>query len=60
MPTLNAFDVGDGREVVLIMNENDEPLVLRDREGKPGGGEGRIGIEDRIHAGNFELSHRFP
>lgn len=93
IPTLNAFDVGDGREVVLIfeatrvddvrfyenycptvatywgtggsrvpyvVNDENEPLVLRDREGKPGGGEGRIGIEDRIHARDFELSHHFP
>ena len=35
IPTLNAFDVGDGREVVVIIQE---PIILQEREGKAGGG----------------------
>ena len=38
MPTLNAFDNGDVRTTVL---------VLRMREGKPGGGKGPLMSEDR-------------
>lgn len=80
IPTLNAFDVGDGREVVLIIDgtrvgdvrvtddeimqtviqrwgtgggnvpaiafEDDKPLVMREREGKAGGGKGAL-ISDK-------------
>lgn len=34
VPTLNAFDCGDTRATVVI--------VMREREGKSGGGEGAI------------------
>jgi DNA (cytosine-5)-methyltransferase 1 len=39
VPTLNAFDNGDTRAVVLILTE---PIAMRDREGKPGGGKGLL------------------
>ena len=76
IPTLNAFDVGDGREVVLILDgtrvddvrvyddeimqtviqrwgtgggnvpaimfDDNEPVVMRDREGRAGGGKGPL------------------
>ena len=38
-PTLNSFDGGDTRAVVLILTE---PIVMRDREGKAGGGKGLL------------------
>jgi hypothetical protein len=36
VPTLNAFDMGDTRATVLILTE---PILMRDREGKAGGGQ---------------------
>ena len=93
IPTLNAFDVGDGREVVAIIDgtrvgdvrvtdeeimqtviqrwgtgggnvpaiayEENEPLVMREREGKAGG-EGSIDFKQGFHSSDFELSHHFP
>jgi len=35
-PTLNAFDIGDTRATVLII---ETPVLMRGREGKPGGGQ---------------------
>lgn len=40
VPTLNAFENnGDTRATVLVINF-DEPVIMRNREGKPGGGKG--------------------
>lgn len=40
-PTLNAFDNGtESRATILVMIENGEPVIMRNREGKPGGGKG--------------------
>ena len=36
-PTLNSFDNGDARTVVLIV----EPILMRMRQGKPGGAKAR-------------------
>jgi hypothetical protein len=45
-PTLNAFDNGDVRTTVLVM---------RMREGKPGGGQGTIDERrQELNAGNSE------
>ena len=42
-PTLNAFDIGDTRSTVLII---ETPVLMRGREGKPGGGKGPLLSED--------------
>lgn len=42
-PTLNAFDVGDTRATVLII---ETPVLMRGREGKAGGGKGPLLSED--------------
>ena len=42
-PTLNAFDIGDTRAIVLII---ETPVLMRGREGKPGGGKGPLLSED--------------
>jgi len=42
-PTLNAFDIGDTRATVLII---ETPVLMRGREGKPGGGKGPLLSED--------------
>lgn len=39
VPTLNAFDVADTRATVLII---ETPVLMRQREGKPGGGKGPL------------------
>ena len=39
MPTLNAFDIGDTRATVIIL--------MREREGKAGGGKGFLLAEDK-------------
>jgi hypothetical protein len=45
VPTLNAFDCGDTRATVVI--------VMREREGKSGGGEGVfISREQEFHIGD--------
>jgi hypothetical protein len=36
VPTLNAFDTGDMRATVVIIQE---PILMRGREGKAGGGQ---------------------
>ena len=36
-PTLNQFDAGDTRAVVLILMDGDEPIIMRNREGCAGG-----------------------
>jgi DNA (cytosine-5)-methyltransferase 1 len=49
-PTLNAFDVGESRTVAMVVypykfidkKGNDMPLLMRMREGKPGGGKGPL------------------
>jgi len=38
-PTLNAFDIGDTRATVLII---ETPVLMRGREGKDGGGKGPL------------------
>lgn len=71
-----VFPIQDGREVekhqngLGVGNENDpaytvdtvsrQAVVMRDREGKPGGGEGTANIGDSFYAGYFEFSYRFP
>ena len=73
---LAVFPIQDGREVekhqngLGVGNENDpaytvdtvsrQAVVMRDREGKPGGGEGTANIGDSFYAGYFEFSYRFP
>ena len=49
VPTLNAFDIGDTRAVVLIVEETDEPaaVLLRMRLGKEGGGKGALLSHER-------------
>jgi len=42
-PTLNAFDIGDTRAIVLII---ETPVLMRGREGKPGGGKGPLLSKD--------------
>ena len=42
-PTLNAFDIGDTRAIVLII---ETPVLMRGREGKSGGGKGPLLSED--------------
>jgi DNA (cytosine-5)-methyltransferase 1 len=42
-PTLNAFDIGDTRSTVLII---ETPVLMRGREGKDGGGKGPLLSED--------------
>lgn len=58
IPTLNAFDVGDGREVVVIIQE---PIILQEREGKAGGGKGFL-MSDKsfsLRTSNFQtLFHK--
>jgi hypothetical protein len=45
VPTLNAFDMGDTRATVVI--------VMREREGKAGGGKGiSISGEQEFHIGD--------
>jgi len=39
VPTLNAFDTGDMRATVVIIQE---PILMRGREGKAGGGKGPL------------------
>jgi len=49
VPTLNAFDCGDTRATVVI--------VMREREGKPGGGKGPL-LSDRsftLATANFQV-----
>jgi DNA (cytosine-5)-methyltransferase 1 len=43
-PTLNIFDVGDIRATTAIVEaiEDDNPILMRQREGKPGGGKGPL------------------
>ena len=43
VPTLNAFDMGDSRATVLII---EKPVLMRGREGKEGGGKGPLLSED--------------
>jgi DNA (cytosine-5)-methyltransferase 1 len=38
-PTLNAFDQGDTRTTTVIV---EDPVLMRQREGKPGGGKGPL------------------
>lgn len=50
MPTLNAFDMGDTRATVVI--------VMREREGKAGGGKGFLLAENRsftLATSNFQI-----
>ena len=50
MPTLNAFDMGDTRTTVVI--------VMREREGKAGGGKGFLLAENRsftLATSNFQI-----
>jgi site-specific DNA-cytosine methylase len=42
-PTLNSFDMGDTRATTAII----EPVLMRQREGKPGGGKGPLLSNDK-------------
>jgi site-specific DNA-cytosine methylase len=43
-PTLNAFDQGDTRATTVIVQD---PVLMRQREGKPGGGKGPLLSNDK-------------
>jgi DNA (cytosine-5)-methyltransferase 1 len=43
-PTLNAFDQGDTRTTTVIV---EDPVLMRQREGKPGGGKGPLLSNDK-------------
>jgi len=43
-PTLNAFDQGDTRATTVIV---EDPVLMRQREGKPGGGKGPLLSTDK-------------
>jgi DNA (cytosine-5)-methyltransferase 1 len=43
-PTLNAFDQGDTRATTVIV---EDPVLMRQREGKPGGGKGPLLSNDK-------------
>jgi hypothetical protein len=43
-PTLNAFDQGDTRTTTIIV---EDPVLMRQREGKPGGGKGPLLSNDK-------------
>lgn len=55
VPTLNAFDIGDTRTLVVIIQE---PVLMRGREGKEGGGKGPLlseGISLTIATANDQV-----
>ena len=57
----NGLGVGeDGDPAYTIDTVSHQAVVMRDREGKPGGGEGTIGIGQSIHTRDIEFSHCFP
>lgn len=38
----------------------DEPIVMRDREGCAGGGQRAVNEQDGVHTSDFQFSHYFP
>ena len=45
VPTLNAFDMGDTRATVLIIQE---PVLMRGREGKEGGAKAHFSARESV------------
>jgi hypothetical protein len=43
-----------------IFIAQEEPVVMRDREGAAGGGQRAFGVKQSLHTRDFELSHHFP
>lgn len=43
-----------------IFIAQDEPVVMRDREGAAGGGQRAFGVEQSLYSRDIEFSHYFP
>jgi hypothetical protein len=60
VPTvISRYGTGGGN-VPMIFDNSEEPIVMRDREGKAGGGQRSVNVEHGLHTRHFELSHHFP
>ena len=50
----------DRQQASAVAITDDEPIVMRDREGCAGGGQRAIDEQDGFHTSDFQLSYHFP